>query len=146
MIQQYFVDKLRFIFFKIFRIENLKFLSFWKFLESNNLWFLFLESWTWIKLAKFVNMRPLGNTLSSTSQILTSFGWEVGQTFWDFSSIVKLSQMLSLEKWSELPHIFIHCGTSLDGFFWGKSGRVYLDFHPLCKPPKLLPIVVWTRS
>jgi len=45
MIQQYFVDKLRFIFFKIFTIENLKFLVFWKFSESNNLLgFYFFEN------------------------------------------------------------------------------------------------------
>ncbi len=56
--------------------------------------------------------------------------FQVGQTFWDFSSIMKLSQMLSLQKWSELPQIFIHYGTFPNAFLtemkWTSS-----NFHPL---------------
>jgi hypothetical protein len=97
-------------------------------------------------MANFPKCFPL-EKWSKLPQIFIHYGTfpnaflrEMKQTSSNFHPLWNVPKCFPLEKWSKLPQIFIHYGTSLDVFFSGASGgRVSLDFHPLCKPPKTPP-------
>lgn len=136
MIQQYFVHKLRFIFFKILRIENLNFWVFENFQNQTIFWFLFFGNFQRTSGFHEIICKEIGGLgVGSLTQSFGLFHWTWVKGPKPHSMIFENSwwrvRTGYIDVWNLLVKVIIHIPCPYMLVRGSKLAKLSEIFHPL---------------